>query len=163
MAISPGDRLPEASFMIMGPGGPTALTTADAFGGKTVALFSVPGAFTPTCTANHLPPYVQQADALKAKGVDVVACTAVNDPFVMTAWAQAAGADGKVEMWPDPDAAFAKALGLDFDASQFGLGVRGQRFSMLVKDGVAATVNIEPAGAGVTVSGVDTMLEQAGA
>ena len=147
MAINVGDAVPEMTLVKATADGPAPITTAELFGGRTVALFSVPGAFTPTCSAKHLPGYVEQADSLKAKGVDEVVCVSVNDAFVMAAWGKSAHADGKVTMIADGNGDFSKALGLTFDGSAYGMGLRGQRFSMLVKDGRVAQLNIEPPGA----------------
>lgn len=146
MSIKVGDRLPEATFTTMTAEGPKPLTTAEVFAGKKVVLFSVPGAFTPTCSKQHLPGYVKQADDLKAKGVAAIACLAVNDVFVMDAWAKSQGADGKVLMLADGNAAFTKQIGLELDASKHGMGTRSQRFSMIVEDGVVSTLNIEAPG-----------------
>lgn len=146
MSIQVGDRLPEATFTTMTADGPKPLTTAEVFAGKKVVLFSVPGAFTPTCSKAHLPGYVKQADDLKAKGVAAIACLAVNDVFVMDAWAKSQGADGKVLMLADGNAAFTKQIGLELDASKHGMGTRSQRFSMIVEDGVVSTLNIEAPG-----------------
>lgn len=146
MPIQVGDRLPEASFSTMTADGPKPLTTAEVFAGKKVILFSVPGAFTPTCSKQHLPGYVKQVDDLKAKGVSAIACLAVNDVFVMDAWSKALGADGKVLMLADGNAAFTKQIGLELDASKHGMGTRSQRFSMIVDDGVVTTLNIEAPG-----------------
>ena len=146
MSIKVGDRLPEATFTTMTAEGPKPLTTAEVFAGKKVVLFSVPGAFTPTCSKQHLPGYVKQADELKAKGVAAIACLAVNDVFVMDAWAKSQGADGKVLMLADGNAAFTKQIGLELDASRHGMGTRSQRFSMIVEDGVVSTLNIEAPG-----------------
>ncbi len=161
MTIKVGDRLPEATLMKATAEGPQAVTTAELFGGKTVALFSVPGAFTPTCSAKHLPGFVDKADALKAKGVDDIVCIAVNDAFVMKAWGQSAGADGKVTMVGDGNCEFSKALGLTMDGSKFGLGTRGQRFSLVAKDGVVTQLNVEEPGA-FSVSSAEHMLGQLG-
>ena len=146
MTITVGDPMPEGEFKLMGEGGPEGLTTKDLFSSKRVVLFSVPGAFTPTCSAQHLPGYVEMSDALKEKGVDAVACMAVNDVFVMSAWGEAAGAAGKVVMLADGNADYARALGLELDASGFGMGTRGQRFSIIVDDGVVTELNIEAPG-----------------
>ena len=159
MSIKVGDTLPDATFMEMTANGPEPRTTADIFAGKTVALFAVPGAYTPTCSARHLPGFVDHLDDLKAKGVDDVVCTAVNDVFVMGAWGKSAGADGKVRMLADGNGAFAKALGLELDASGFGMGQRSQRYSMIVKDGVVSELNIEEPG-DFKVSSADFMLGQ---
>lgn len=146
MSISKGDKLPSATLTKVTEDGPEAVTTGDYFAGKTVAIFSVPGAFTPTCSARHLPGFVEKADELKAKGVDEIACTAVNDAFVMSAWGKSAGSNDKVTMLADGNGDFAKAVGLTMDGSKFGLGLRGQRFSMLVKDGVVTELNVEEPG-----------------
>ena len=159
MSIKVGDTLPDATFMEMTANGPEPRTTADVFDGKTVALFAVPGAYTPTCSARHLPGFVDHLDDLKAKGVDDVVCTAVNDVFVMGAWGKSAGADGKVRMLADGNGAFAKALGLELDASGFGMGQRSQRYSMIVKDGKVAELNVEQGGE-FKVSSADYMLGQ---
>jgi peroxiredoxin len=135
------------------------VTTAELFGGRTVALFSVPGAFTPTCSAKHLPGFVGNAEALKALGVDEIACLSVNDAFVMGAWGKSASADDKVTMLADGSADFTKALGLEMDASRFGMGIRGQRFSMIVKDGKVTHLNVEDPGA-FAVSSAEHMMAQ---
>lgn len=159
MAIKAGDKLPEATFMEMGKDGPGPVASADVFGGKTVALFAVPGAFTPTCSAKHLPGYLENAEQLAAKGVDEIVCTAVNDVFVMGAWGESAGAAGKVRMLADGNGAFTAALGLELDASGFGMGQRSQRYSMIVKDGVVTELNVEDGGE-FKVSSADYMLGQ---
>ena len=143
MTIAQGDKIPATTFKKMTDGGPADVSSDELFKGRTVALFSVPGAFTPTCSAKHLPGFVDSADALKAKGVDEIVCTAVNDAFVMGAWGKSAGADGKVSMLADGNGDFVKAIGLTMDATGAGLGQRGQRFSMIVKDGVVTTLNVE--------------------
>lgn len=157
MAIGVGDTLPEATFMEMTADGPQPRTTQEVFSGKTVALFAVPGAFTPTCSAKHLPGFVEKADTLSGKGVDEIVCTSVNDVFVMGAWGESAGAGGKVRMLADGNGAFARALGLELDASGFGMGQRSQRYSMLVKDGKVEQLNVED-GPGFEVSSADYML-----
>ncbi len=159
MTIKVGDKVPSGAFMTWTAGGPDQLSADDVFQGKTVALFSLPGAFTPTCSAKHLPSYKQHADALKSKGVDTIACTAVNDVFVLHAWEQDQGTDEAVTMLADGNGEFVKALGLDFDGSGFGMGVRGQRFSLLVKDGVVTHINVEEPGE-YRVSSAEHMLEQ---
>lgn len=143
MTLKAGDRIPSAKFTVMGPDGPTAKTTDEVFKGKKVALFAVPGAYTPTCHKNHMPGFVDRIDELKAKGIDAIACTAVNDIFVLTNWAKDTGADGKIEMLADGAGEFAKATGLDIDLSGFGLGLRSKRYAMLVEDGVVKVLNIE--------------------
>ncbi len=162
MAISVGDRLPDATFMVMGAEGPEKKTTADIFGGKKIALFAVPGAFTPTCHQKHMPGFLSRLDDIKAKGVDGVACTAVNDAFVMANWAEATGAAGKVTMLADGSAGFAKATGLDIDLSDFGLGVRSKRYSMLVEDGVVKVLNIDDAPPVHDKSSADTLCSMIG-
>ncbi|ODT13592.1 MAG: alkyl hydroperoxide reductase [Kaistia sp. SCN 65-12] len=158
MAISVGDRIPTAKFRVMTPDGAVEKTDADVFAGKKVVLFAVPGAFTPTCHKNHLPGYVEQADTIKAKGVDTIAVVAVNDQFVMGAWAKATGADDKILFLADGSADFTKSLGLEFDLTANGLGVRSKRYAMIVEDGVVQTLNVEEAG-GVSVSGAAAVLE----
>src|SRR5215475_8661403 len=140
MTIKVGDKVPAGSFGIMSTSGPGSMSTDELFKGKKVVLFSVPGAFTPTCSKTHLPSFVQTAAALKAKGVDTIACMAVNDVFVMDAWGKSGGAEGKVLMLADGNATYTKALGMELDASGFGMGVRGQRFALVVKDGVVDKV-----------------------
>ena len=159
MTIKAGDTLPQATLTKMTDGGPEAVDTASYFKGRKVALFSVPGAFTPTCSAKHLPGFVDKADELKAKGVDEIAGTAVNDAFVMGAWGKSAGTEGKVTLLADGNGEFVKALGLDFDGSKFGMGTRGQRFSMLVNNGVIEQLNIEAPGE-YKVSSAEYMLGQ---
>jgi len=158
MTISKGDKLPEVTLVKAGAEGPEKVTSKDYFAGKKVALFSVPGAFTPTCSAKHLPSFVEKAGALKAKGVDEIACTAVNDPFVMGAWNKDAGSSD-ITMLADGNGDFAEALGLTMDGSGFGLGKRGQRFSMIVDDGVVSELNVEEPG-DYKVSSADYMLGQ---
>lgn len=145
MTIKVGDRLPETTFNVMGPDGPTTRTTADVFAGKKVALFAVPGAYTPTCHMQHLPGFVKRTEELKAKGIDTIACTAVNDIFVLTHWSKECGADGKVEMLADGSADFAKKTGLEIDLASRGFGVRSKRYAMLVEDGVVKVLNVEDA------------------
>ncbi len=159
MTIKAGDKLPEATFMTMGSGGPQPRTTEEVFGGKTVALFAVPGAFTPTCSAKHLPGFVEKAGALKAKGVDAIACVSVNDVFVMAAWGKDQKVGDEVIMLADGNGAFAKAVGLEMDGSRFGMGPRSQRYSMVVKDGVVQTLNVEE-GRAFEVSSADYLLAQ---
>ena len=155
--IKIGDRLPEATLVKAGADGPEQVDTAAYFAGRRVALFAVPGAFTPTCSARHLPGFIERATELKAKGVDEVACTAVNDPFVMAAWAKQAGAEG-ITMLADGNGAFADALGLSFDGSKFGMGKRSQRYSMIVNDGVVEQLNVEAPGE-FKVSSADYLIE----
>jgi peroxiredoxin len=158
MTIKVGDKVPAGSFGIMKADGPGAMTTDEVFKGKRVVLFSVPGAFTPTCSKTHLPGFVQNASALKAKGIDAIACMAVNDVFVMDAWAKSAGADGKVLMLADGNASYTKALGLELDASGFGMGIRGQRFALIAKDGVVEKLMVEPSAGQCTISGGESIL-----
>jgi peroxiredoxin len=158
MTISVGDRIPDATVQVMGASGPEPKTTADLFKDRRVALFAVPGAFTPTCSAKHLPGFVKSADAIKAKGVDAIVCLSVNDAFVMDAWGKDQGASGKVIMAADGAGAFSKALGLTMDTGAFG-GVRSKRYSMLVEDGVVKTLNLEEGG-GFGVSSAETLLGQ---
>jgi peroxiredoxin len=158
MTISVGDKVPDVTLVKATENGPEQVSSADYFAGKKVALFSVPGAFTPTCSARHLPGYVEKADELKSKGVDEIACTAVNDAFVLGAWKSANNA-GDVTMLADGNAAFAEALGLTMDGSGFGMGKRGQRFSMIVEDGVVKELNVEAPG-DFSVSSAEHMLGQ---
>jgi len=145
MTIKVGDKLPDSTFMTMGPdGAPKPTPTSEVFAGKKVALFAVPGAYTPTCHRQHMAGFVQNYDELKNK-VDMVACTAVNDVFVLTAWAKESKADGKIKMLADGSAEFAKKLGLDIDLTTRGLGVRSKRYSMIVEDGVVKALNVEDA------------------
>jgi len=146
MAIKAGERMPAGTFKRMTREGPKDLTTEELFKGKRVVLFSVPGAFTPTCDAKHLPGFVQLADQILAKGVDTIACMAVNDVFVMNAWGKASSVGDKVLMLADGNGDYARALGLEMDGSKFGMGMRGKRFALIVKDGVATTVDIEEPG-----------------
>lgn len=158
MTISVGDKLPDVKLMKAGAEGPEPVQSADYFAGKKVALFSVPGAFTPTCSAKHLPSYVQKAGELKAKGIDEIACTAVNDAFVMGAWGRADGSSD-VTMLGDGNGDFAQALGLTMDGSGFGLGQRGSRWSMVVNDGTVEQLNVEAPG-DYSVSSAEHMLGQ---
>ena len=144
MAIKVGDKLPEATFKVMGAdGAPKDATTAELFGGKKVAVFAVPGAFTPTCTKQHLPGFVASEMELKNKGLSAIYCTAVNDIFVMSEWGKAVGADGKVVMLADGSADFAKKAGLEMDLTARGMGVRSRRYSMVVDNGVVTVLNVE--------------------
>lgn len=158
--IAVGEKLPDAKFLVMKADGPSELSSAEVFSGKTVALFAVPGAFTPTCHLNHLPGYLTHLDDLKAKGVDTVACTAINDVFVMDAWAKSTGAEGKILFLADGNGDFARAIGMDFDGSAVGLGQRSKRYSMLVEDGVVKVLHVEDAPGQVTTSGAETLLQQ---
>ena len=158
MTISVGDTIPEVTLVKATADGPQAIKSSEYFAGKRVALFSVPGAFTPTCSAKHLPGFVEKADDLKAKGVDEIVGTAVNDAFVMGAWNKAQGSDA-ITMLADGNADFVKAIGLTMDGSGFGMGTRGQRFSMVVNDGVVEQLNIEEPG-DFKVSSAEHMLGQ---
>lgn len=158
MTIQVGDRLPDVPITIAAADGPKPTTTAEYFSGKRVALFAVPGAFTPTCSARHLPSYVEKADDLKGKGIDEIACIAVNDPFVMSAWGQRDGSDD-ITMLADGNGDFAEAIGLTMDASKFGLGKRSQRYSMIVDDGVVEQLNVEGPGE-YRASSAENMLDQ---
>ena len=158
MTIAVGDKLPDVKLVKATEQGPEAVQSADYFAGKRVALFSVPGAFTPTCSAKHLPGFVDKAADLKAAGIDEIVSTAVNDPFVMGAWNKAAGSD-QITMLADGNGEFAEALGLTMDGSAFGLGKRGQRFSMVVNDGTVEQLNVEAPGE-FNVSSAEHMLGQ---
>lgn len=146
MSIQAGEKMPSGAFGVMTDSGPGGISTDDLFSGKKVVLVSVPGAFTPTCSMNHLPGFVEQADALRAKGVDTIACMAVNDVFVMDAWGKDRGVGDDVVMLADGNGDYAQALGLEFDGSGFGMGTRGQRFAIIVDDGVATHVGVEQPG-----------------
>lgn len=159
MTIKIGDKLPEATFMHLGADGPEPLSTSDIFSGKRVALISVPGAFTPTCSAKHLPGFKEQADALRAKGIESIACVSVNDVFVMAAWGDDQKVGSDVMMLADGNATFSDAIGLSFDGSGFGMGKRAQRYSMIVNDSVVEALNIEAPGE-FKVSSADYMLGQ---
>ena len=159
MAIKVGDRIPEAKFRVMTQEGPAWKSTDDIFKGKKVALFAVPGAFTGTCHKVHVPSIVQNADALKAKGIETIAVTGVNDVFVMDAWKKASAAEN-VEFLADGNGEFAKAIDLTFDGSGNGLGIRSKRYAMVVDNGVVKTLNIEEAPGKVEVSGGDALLKQ---
>jgi peroxiredoxin len=159
MTISVGDTLPSVTFMTMTADGPEPVESASYFAGRKIALFSLPGAFTPTCSAKHLPSFIEKADELKAKGIDEIACTAVNDVFVMGAWAKDQGASDKVTLLADGNGAFVEAMGLTMDGAKFGLGTRGQRFSMIVDDAKVVALNIEAPGE-YKVSSADYLLGQ---
>lgn len=146
MAIKQGDKLPDGKFKTMAADGPKEVTTDDVFKGKKVVLFSVPGAFTPTCSKQHLPSYLANYDKIKAQGVDTIACMSVNDVFVMDAWGKDKGVGDKILMLADGNADYAKALGLEFDLTKAGLGVRGKRFSMVVNNGAVEKLNIDESG-----------------
>jgi peroxiredoxin len=159
MAIKVGDKLPQAKFMTFTADGPAPISSDDVFKGKTVALFAVPGAFTPTCSAKHLPGFKQRAAELKAKGVDTIACVSVNDVFVMKAWAADQGIGDDILMLADGSGDFTKAIGLEMDASRFGMGSRSQRYSLIAKDGVVEQLNVEEGGE-FRVSSAEYLLEQ---
>jgi peroxiredoxin len=147
MTIKVGDKVPSATLMEMVDGKPTPVPTDSFFAGKTVALFALPGAFTPTCSAKHVPGFVANYDTLKAKGVDEIACLSVNDAFVMGAWGKDQKSDGKVHMLADGNGDFTRAIGLEMDGTKFGMGKRSQRYSMIVTDGVVKSLNVEEPGA----------------
>ncbi len=159
MTIKAGDKMPEGSFTHMTKDGPQKMSTEQLFAGKTVVFFSVPGAFTPTCDAKHLPGFVELADKIKAKGVDTIACTAVNDVFVMNAWGKHGGVGDKIVMLADGNGAYVKSLGLEMDGTKFGMGTRGQRFAIIVKNGIATQVDVEKPGE-FKVSAADYVLNQ---
>ena len=159
MTIKVGDKVPKGQFTRMGANGSEPISTDQFFGGKKVVLFSVPGAFTPTCSAKHLPGFINNAAQIKDKGVDTIACMAVNDVFVMKAWGEYSKAVGKVEMLADGNGEYARALGLELDASKFGMGQRSKRFSVIVDNGVVKQLNIEPAGE-FGVSSAESALKQ---
>ena len=159
MTIAVGDSLPAATLVRMTENGPEKVETKDYFAGRRIALFSVPGAFTPTCSARHLPGFIDKADALRAKGIDEVVGTAVNDAFVMGAWGKSAGADGKVTLLADGNADFVKALGLEMDGSAYGMGTRGKRFAMVVNDGKVEKLFVEAPGE-FRVSSAEHMLAE---
>jgi peroxiredoxin len=159
MTIKVGDRVPSATLMQMKSGAPQPVKTDDLFAGRTVAVFALPGAFTPTCSAKHLPGFVQHADDLKRKGVDTIACVSVNDAFVMGAWGEHQSVGDRVLMLADGNGEFTRALGFEMDASKYGMGKRSQRFSMLVDNGVVKQLNVEEPGA-YAVSSAEHMLQQ---
>ena len=159
MAIKEGDKLPDATFMTYGPEGPRPITTDEVFKGKRVALIAVPGAFTPTCSAKHLPGFKEKAADLRGKGIDAIACVSVNDVFVMKAWGADQGVGEDIVMLADGNGAFTKDIGLDMDASKFGMGPRSQRYSMIVNDGVVEKLNVEEGGE-FRVSSADYMMAQ---
>lgn len=158
MTIKSGDKLPQANFMTFGDEGPAPKTTDEVFAGKRVALFAVPGAFTPTCSAKHLPGFVQKADALKAAGIDAIACTSVNDIFVMGAWGEQQEIGDGIQMLADGNGDFAKDIGLTMDGTGFGMGLRSQRYAMVVKDGVVEHLFVEGPGE-FKVSSAEYMLD----
>jgi peroxiredoxin len=159
MTIKVGDRIPSVTLKTPSPEGPKEITTDELFRGKKAVLFAVPGAFTPACSQRHLPGFVEHADELKAKGVDLIACVAVNDAFVLNAWAREQRADGKVMMLADGSGDFTRALGLELDLTKGGLGRRSQRYSMLIEDGVVKALNLESQPGQVTASSAEAMLK----
>lgn len=159
MTIKVGDPIPSTTLMQMKDGGPKPVPTDDLFKGKKVALFALPGAFTPTCSAKHLPGFIQQAGALKAKGIDAIVCLSVNDAFVMGAWGDAQGAGDTVMMLADGNGDFTRAVGLELDGTKFGMGKRSQRYSMVIDNGVVKVLNVEAPGA-FEVSSAEHMLSQ---
>ncbi len=159
MTVSAGDKVPAATLREMADGKPQGVETADLFGGRKVVAFCVPGAFTPTCSARHLPGFVEKAAAIRAKGVDDIVCLSVNDPFVMDAWGEAQGVAGKVRMLADGSGDLARAMGVELDLSGLGLGVRARRYSMIVEDGTITRLNLEDGGA-FEVSSAEKILEQ---
>ena len=160
MSIKIGDRIPEAKFRVMSAEGPAWKTTDEVFKGKKVVLFAVPGAFTPTCHNNHLPGFLKNAATIKAKGVDAIAVTGVNDVFVMDAWKKASGAEGKIEFLADGNGDFARAIDMTLDGSAGGLGTRSKRYAMLVEDGVVKKLNVEDAPGKAEISSADNLLKQ---
>jgi len=158
MSISVGDKLPEATFLTMTAEGPTQMSTADVFDGRKVVLFAVPGAFTPTCHMTHLPGFVAHAAELKSRGVDSIACVSVNDVFVMNAWAEQTGSKDVMTFLADGSADFTKAIGMELDASGVGLGLRSQRYAMLVDDGVVKVMNVEEVASAAEASSAEKIL-----
>ena len=159
MTVKVGDTLPSATLMTFGPDGPRPITTEELFKGKTVALFALPGAFTPTCSAKHVPGFKAHAAEIKAKGVDTIACLSVNDVFVMKAWGENQGVGDDILMLADGNGDFTKAVGLEMDGSKFGMGLRSQRYSVVVKDGVVTELNVEHGGE-FKVSSAEYLLAQ---
>jgi peroxiredoxin len=158
MTIKVGDKVPSSTFKVLSPEGPKDMTTDELFGGKKVAFFAVPGAFTPTCSQRHLPGYIDKAAALKAKGVDTIACVSVNDAFVMGAWGKSQSGGDNVVMLADGNGDFARAIDLELDATRAGLGKRSQRYSMLVDNGIVKALHVEAPGK-FEVSDAETMLK----
>ena len=162
MTIQPGDKIPDVQLMHLTDAGPTPVTTEELFGGKTVALFALPGAFTPTCSNQHLPGFIEKSEDLRGKGVDAIVCLSVNDAFVMGAWGQQQGASGKVLMVGDGNGELTEKLGLSMDGSGFGMGQRSLRYSMIVRDVVVETLNVESNPGQAVESGVENLLSQLG-
>ena len=159
MTISVGERLPDATFKVMTGDGPAEKSTGDVFGGRTIAAFAVPGAYTPTCHAKHLPGFANNLDALKAKGIDEVVCIAVNDIFVLDAWAKDTAADGKITFLADGNGEFTNAIGLGFDGSAAGLGTRSRRYAMVAEDGVVKVLNVEDVPSNADISSAEELLK----
>ncbi len=160
MTIQVGDKIPSVTLKHLGAEGPADISADELFGGKRVVLFALPGAFTPTCSAKHLPSFLDRAEAIKAKGVDTIACIAVNDPFVMSAWGEAQNVGDRIDMLADGNGEFARATGLTLDGSGFGLGERTTRFSMIVDNGVVTALNVESNPTEMDVSSADNLLAQ---
>ena len=160
MTIKSGDKIPSATLMHLTDAGPTPITTEELFSGKTIALFAVPGAFTPTCSNQHLPGFIEKAEQLRAKKVDTIICLSVNDAFVMGAWGKQQNAMGKVMMVADGNGELTKEMGLSMDGSGFGMGLRSLRYSMIVRDGVVDTLNLEGNPGQAVDSGVENLLSQ---
>ena len=160
MTIKPGDKIPDAQLMHMSDAGPAPITSAELFDGKTVAMFALPGAFTPTCSNQHLPGFIQKSEELRAAGVDTIICLSVNDAFVMGAWGEQQGAGGKVMMVGDGNAELTEKMGLTMDGSGFGMGTRSLRYSMIVRDGVVETLNVEGNPGQAVDSGAENLLSQ---
>ena len=159
MTIKIGDKIPSATFKVMTADGKGEMTSEAIFSGRKVVLFAVPGAFTGTCTNAHMPSFLANFDAIKAKGVDMIACTSVNDIDVMTAWAKSTGAEGKIVMLADGNATFAKSVGLEKDLTVAGMGLRSSRYSMIVEDGIVTQLNVE-GGPGIAISGAEMIMSQ---
>ena len=162
MTIKPGDKLPDVQLMHLGDAGPSPISTEELFSGKTVALFAVPGAFTPTCSNQHLPGFIEKSEELRAAGVDTIVCLSVNDAFVMGAWGQQQGANGKVMMVADGNGELTEKMGLSMDGSGFGMGMRSVRYSMIIRDGAVETLNIEQNPGTAVDSGAENLLSQLG-
>ncbi|MBL4645699.1 MAG: peroxiredoxin [Hyphomicrobiales bacterium] len=160
MTVSVGDTLPDATFFVLNDDGLAKLTSKELFAGKTVVLFALPGAFTPTCSQSHLPGYLEHLETIKAKGVDDIAVLSVNDAHVMRAWAAQSGGKGKIHFLADPAAEFTTAIGMDIDRTEVGMGIRSQRYSMIVKDGKVTSFNLEEIPGQAVVSGAAAILEQ---
>ncbi len=159
MTIAIGDSVPDATFRVLGQDGIQSITTRDVFGGKKVVLFAVPGAFTPTCHLKHLPGFIERADEFKKRGVDTVACVAVNDPFVLGAWEDKSGGEGKVLFLSDGNAEFTEKIGMGFDGSGIGLGTRSKRYAALIEDGVVKSLNVEESPGVAVESTAEKILE----